>query len=375
MQELERATHRARPAAMGGMGGMGGGMGGMGGGMGGGVGPPSPLEQLAVSMRERKRRGPRAPMSDEDRKAFKGGGFLGAASITGSVGSSLGFGGGRNPASVSKPPPADAVMLQPRRMIELDDGPAEPRIDRTLARDRPIRVRSGLLFRNAQDERDEVDMEEGPEGDEEAAAEAGGSDAFVPPSEDDGQAQLAEDRVLIAEERARLAEERSRLAEERIQVVEQRARTVEDRANQAAARAHAAEQAVAKALEGADELRRRIADAEERIKVAKEDAARQEEARKASPPRPARPARPTRPARKAASPDRPKATAPRKSTAKATAATTAKAAPPRARGPRAANPPEPPASEAPPTTGNGEAPAPRLGGVLGRRLTGSTASH
>jgi histone H1/5 len=115
-KELERLTRQAGPpGAHGDIGG---------GGIGGpSLGPPSPLEQMAMSLTERKRTRRRRGSSQpaEDRKGF-GGGFPGAAAITGSVGSSLGYGGGVAPGQRRVGPPADAAPLARRDL----GGPSPP---------------------------------------------------------------------------------------------------------------------------------------------------------------------------------------------------------------------------------------------------------
>jgi len=109
-KELDRLTARQSPA------GPYGNFGGMGGAPGPsiGAGPPSPLEEMAMQVQDRKqasgrRRRRSAPEQQGQRKGFTG--FQGAAAMTGSVGSALSFGGGVGPGGRKQPPPADAVRL------------------------------------------------------------------------------------------------------------------------------------------------------------------------------------------------------------------------------------------------------------------------
>jgi hypothetical protein len=281
-------------------------------GQGAGIGGvSSPLQQLAAAMSDRRRSRRRGEAPAEDRAGFHGGGFVGAGSITGSVGSSLGFGGGVNPAARRTPPPPDAVPLRRRGA---DRAP-----------------------------KDEVYMGNAWHGDT-----GNGSGREAGEVGDDDQTRLLEDRVQLAEDRARLAEDRALVVEERMLALERRAQLVEERASHAEARARAAEEAVQKATDDAAELRQRIADAEARAKEAREEASKPK-------PKPRSPGRGTRPRATKPAPPRKSAAA-----AKPSRATT-----------RRVETGAPAAVAAAPPPHDGGAPSdagPRLGGVLGRRL-------
>ncbi|MGH9279477.1 MAG: hypothetical protein ACRD12_15420, partial [Acidimicrobiales bacterium] len=117
-RELDRLTRA--PSPVGGMGPMGG-VGGIGGGGAPpSLGPKSPLEAMADGLTQRKKvrkkkGGSSLPATNRDEWT----GFSGAAAMSGSVGSALGFGGGVAPGSMRRSPPPDAQPL--RRRGEDDD--------------------------------------------------------------------------------------------------------------------------------------------------------------------------------------------------------------------------------------------------------------
>lgn len=434
-REIERLTGGGpRPAAFGP--GMGAGMGPGGPSFGG-----SPLEQIAAQMAQRKSPGRRrrGQPPTEDRAGFKGGGFLGAAAMTGSVGSALGYGGGVAPGGRPKPPPADALPLGHRppeeygrgpgvaedddsdddigvtemalrdhaerfgrgmedTMIRSDPAAAETMreqalrqfMDRQAGQPRPtvarppsgrlnLRTRrpggGGLRFPPPDEAADADPDAHAPPDEDDAieAAEAGGTPdaigAEAPDGPDAGTRRPMievsdDDLVRLAEERALVAEDRARVAENRARVAEERARLGEERATYAEARAWSAAKQASEAIE-------RLAAVEAFLGELVKEKEQKAVAKRSKPPAAAKKAVAKTAVKKAVAKKMTPAKAPAAAKAPTKEADTAKA-PAKATAPvtkkvrvkkvAAASRPAP--VPAPPST----APAPRVGGMLGRRL-------
>jgi hypothetical protein len=352
----------------GGTSGWGAGGGGFGGGGPDAFGPRSPLEELASAMAERKReRRRRGAEFVEDRAGFSSG-FLGAAAISGSVGSSLAYGGGVAPGQRRMAAPLDAAPMmrslgsqsalpsgQPGRVSRVEalyaavdeERPRVGRLARYLHGDDPDFLPPPVVTPSEEVLR-AAEVEERADEAERRARDA------------EDRCAVAEAQALAAEARADQAEARTAAVRARLVQLEERIAELEEQARQAAAEEAAAAAAAKKAAAKEARARRKAA-------AAAPAAAQDEQAAEPGPP-PRRPrSRSRKPSEERIAPPEPAAKPePKRRSLRLRVPPTTGIASPRASEPTPAPEPVPaPAPEPAPVITPRPAP---VGGLLGRRL-------